>query len=259
MAERKKTILLVDDEKHLLVSLRDYLSYENFDVLTARSGEEALRTIEKTEPDLIVLDISMPGMGGVGFLKHISSSDGTPRHPVLVLTARGAMRDFFDSVAVDGFLEKPCEESELIRSIRRILARREQAAETGADAERRVLLAEDDPGLAARIETALRGAGYAVETVRSGPEILDRAPAFKPQAILVKEVLPRLNGGAAAALIEVMPSISMIPVILYDDTRDEASDAPWRGADNRCVRKTLATSSPDRLLKAVRETLGHAE
>ncbi len=256
MTEQKKTILLVDDEKHLLVSLRDYLSYENFEVLTARSGEDALRVLEKSEPNLIVLDISMPGMGGVGFLKHISSEDGIPRYPVLVLTARGAMRDFFDAVAVDGFLEKPCEEADLIRKIRKILANREQVRQDDSGGQRRILLAEDDVGIASRVGEVLAAEGYAVDTVRSGPEILDRAPGFKPHLILLKEILPKLNGSAVASLIDVMPSISMIPVILYDDTRADAADAPWRGSENKCVRKTLATSSPVLLAKAAKELLG---
>ena len=64
---RKEHILLVDDEKHLLVSLRDYLTFEHFTVTTAQSGEEALEVLERITPDLIVLDISMPGMGGMGF------------------------------------------------------------------------------------------------------------------------------------------------------------------------------------------------
>ena len=252
-AADRKTILLVDDEKHLLISLRDYLSYENFDVITARSGEEALRVLEKTRPDLIILDISMPGMGGVGFLKRISSADGVPQYPVLVLTARSAMKDFFSTVEVDGFLEKPCEESELIGKKRKIFGRRPGPGAEGPDVRKRVLLAEDDVGIDNRITEALTGAGYEVETVRSGPEVLDKATMLKPHVILMKEILPRLNGSATASLVEVMPSVSMIPVVIYDDTRAGSVDGSLRRTDVKCVKKVLGTSDAEALLRAVRE------
>ena len=70
------SVLLVDDDTSLLVTLSDFLKFEGYHVVTADSGEEALRRLEEIRPDLIILDMSMPGMGGVGFLKAISSSGG---------------------------------------------------------------------------------------------------------------------------------------------------------------------------------------
>lgn len=251
----KKRILLVDDEKHLLVSLKDYLTFEEYDVHTARSGEEALKALEKMTPDLIVLDISMPGMGGVGFLRRISNEQGIPRYPVLVLTARSAMREFFDTVEVDGFLEKPCEESDLLAKIRKIFARRSEPGAAREGGRQRILLAEDDASVANRLGEALRNAGFDVEVVRSGPEVLEKAALAKPNVIVMKEILPRLNGSAAASLIEVMPSISMIPVILYDETRAGGFEAGARRSDVKCVRRVLNTSDSADLVKAVREVL----
>ncbi len=120
----KTHIQLVDDDEHLLVTLGDFLASEGFEVTKARSGEQALEQLKKISPDLIVLDISMPGMGGIGFLKQITAASGETRYPVLVLTARSAMKDFFDTVDVDGFAPKPCDEAELLGKIREILGRR---------------------------------------------------------------------------------------------------------------------------------------
>ncbi len=249
------TILLVDDEKHLLTSLKDYLSFEHFTVLTARSGEEALKILEQTEPDLIILDISMPGMGGVGFLRRISNEQGVPRYPVLVLTARSAMREFFESVEVDGFLEKPCEESELLVKIRRILARRTGRPDAAEPGGQKILLAEDDAAVANRLTEAFTRAGYRVEVARSGPEALEKATTSKPHVIVLKEVLPRLNGGATASLLDVMPSLSMIPVILYDETRAGMPEGDGRRDDVKCIRRRLTTSDSEALLKAIRAVL----
>lgn len=252
---RKDRILLVDDEKHLVISLRDYLTFENFEVTTARSGEEALKKLEKAEPDLIILDISMPGMGGVGFLKRISSDEGKPRYPVLVHTARAAMAEFFDTVEVDGFIGKPSDETELVNKIREIIAKRRGGTEKKPErTKRKILIAEDDPRAAGILSKDMVDAGYEIEIVESGPEVLEKAAKDKPDVILMKEILPKLNGSAVASLIEVMPSINMVPVVLYDESRTGAPGAS-RHSDLKCVKRFLTGFDSMALLKAIKEVL----
>jgi DNA-binding response OmpR family regulator len=254
---RQDHILLVDDEKHLLISLRDYLMFEHFTVTTAQSGEEALAALERVTPDLIVLDISMPGMGGIGFLKRISSSAGKPRYPVLVLTARSMLADFFQDVSVDGFVAKPCEEAELTGMIRTILAKRRCETRRGQRAQRTILLAENEATTASRLKVALLSAGYAVDTVGSGPELLEKAATNKPDIILMNEILPYLNGNAVATLLDVMPSTSEIPIVIYDDTI-VGKDEPKRKYAIKNVWKSLRTSDTGSILKAVASTLAAA-
>ncbi len=251
--QRQDRILLVDDERHLLISLRDYLSSEKFEVVVAQSGEEALEHLEQVTPDLIVLDISMPGMGGLGFLKRISSPDGKTKYPVLVLTARSTMKEFFDTVEVDGFLAKPCDEAQLMRKIREILAGRSVMPEKQGRSRKKVLLAEDDGAISKHIIEALGRAGYDAEVVESGPEVLEKASVMKPDVILMKEILPRLNGSAVASLVEVMPSISRVPVVLYDESQAGREDLGGRYSSIKCVRKVLKTRASAALVKAVEE------
>jgi DNA-binding response OmpR family regulator len=247
---KKDTLLLVDDERHLLMALGDFLKYEDFNVVVAQSGEEALIQIENTTPDLIVLDISMPGMGGIGFLKAISSRDGKPKYPVLVLTARAAMKDFFDSIDVDGFIEKPCDEAELSRTIREILARRRADEKKRERVQAKILIAEDEETVAEEISTALKGAGYDVSIVQTGPEVLEKASADKPDAIIMKEILPRLNGSAVASLLDVMPTVNSTPVIIYDENRT-VEEGRAKVESINCVKSFLATCDPAELTKAV--------
>ena len=69
----KKRILLIDDDTSLLLTLSDFLIHEGYQVVTANSGEQGLKRLDEVDPDLIILDMNMPGMGGVGFLREISS------------------------------------------------------------------------------------------------------------------------------------------------------------------------------------------
>ncbi len=250
MTKLAQRILLIDDEPHLLISLADYLVSERFDVVTASSGEDALRKLEETPPDLIVLDISMPGMGGLGFLRQITSGEGKTLYPVLVLTARSMLENFFDSVAVAGFLTKPCDETKLVRTIRKILATHQKQPTRSPGQKLTVLLAEDEPLLAQAMTDVFIAAGYNVVNVENGPDVLDKAVTLTPDVVVMKDVLPRLNGSAVARLIDVMPSLSGLSVVLYGTKVEGVNPVVAK-----CVKQHLFTNQPKDLLKALQSVL----
>ena len=97
-----KKILMIDDDVNLVNVFRLVCEAKGYHFSAAYSAREGLQKIRDVEPDLIILDMSMPGMGGVGFLKEISSADGTPRHPVLVLTAHAQEEYRLEAVAPGG-------------------------------------------------------------------------------------------------------------------------------------------------------------
>lgn len=252
MDNTKKTILLIDDDTSLLVTLSDFLRFEGYDVTTADSGEQGLKRLETLEPDLIILDMSMPGMGGIGFLKEISVAD-KPKHPVLVLTARANMAEFFADVDVDGFVAKPCAPEDLLMEVGRILFLRsghdDQASDPGTPSK--VLLGEDDAMVAARIEKHLADAGWLVSLVEHGPEMIEQAILQRPDAILIKQILSKMNGDAVADMLQAMPNARSIPVVLYDDSGQVTADARPRG-----VTQVVLSSDPDALLAALRAVSG---
>ncbi len=252
MDNTKKTILLIDDDTSLLVTLSDFLRFEGYDVTTADSGEQGLKRLKTLEPDLIILDMSMPGMGGIGFLKEISVAD-KPKHPVLVLTARANMAEFFADVDVDGFVAKPCAPEDLLMEVGRILFLRsghdDQASDPGTPSK--VLLGEDDAMVAARIEKHLADAGWLVSLVEHGPEMIEQAILQRPDAILIKQILSKMNGDAVADMLQAMPNARSIPVVLYDDSGQVTADARPRG-----VTQVVLSSDPDALLAALRAVSG---
>lgn len=252
MDNTKKTILLIDDDTSLLVTLSDFLRFEGYDVTTADSGEQGLKRLKTLEPDLIILDMSMPGMGGIGFLKEISVAD-KPKHPVLVLTARANMAEFFADVDVDGFVAKPCAPEDLLMEVGRILFLRsghdDQASDPGTPSK--VLLGEDDAMVAARIEKHLADAGWLVSSVEHGPEMIEQAILQRPDAILIKQILSKMNGDAVADMLQAMPNARSIPVVLYDDSGQVTADARPRG-----VTQVVLSSDPGALLAALRAVSG---
>lgn len=120
---KHKTILVVDDENDLLEMIQSIFERAGFiNILTAASGREAVKIWKDRQPDMIVLDIMMPGMDGLSVLKEIRE---TSNIPVLLLTARGEAEDRvtgFESGA-DDYLVKPFHPKELLLRVQVILNR----------------------------------------------------------------------------------------------------------------------------------------
>ncbi len=258
MAEDKKkpTLLLVDDNKHLGITLADYLTYEGFEVVVARSGEEALKKLEKLDPDLIILDISMPGIGGIGFLNKLQKENETLPYPVLVFTARAAMQEFFDALNVAGFVAKPCSEQELLSKVNKVLADnpRQQLEEVEEPSRQRekLLLGENDVEVVKRLTKDLDLAGFDVQLCETGAELLETAAVTKPAAIVMKDILPGMNGRVVAPLVRAMPSTKHVPIILYDETRTFDEESRYGRRIPEGVSQYLTSNNTDDLLAAIR-------
>lgn len=120
---RKPKVLLVDDEPHVLEVLKKRFEFNQYEVLTAIDGEEGYAKIKAEKPDLIVLDILMPGMTGYEVLKKLrAGNDGTEKIPVIVITAKGAMRNFFPFSKRDAFMVKPFQPEALLEKAAELLA-----------------------------------------------------------------------------------------------------------------------------------------
>ena len=114
-----RTILVVDDEESIRFLYREELEEEGYKVITAADGEEALRKIGKEKPDLITLDIRMPGMDGIEVLHRIREID--KKIPVIMSTAYGEYRNDFNVWASDAYVIKTANLGERKETIRRLL------------------------------------------------------------------------------------------------------------------------------------------
>ncbi|GAB6126007.1 sigma-54-dependent transcriptional regulator [Humidesulfovibrio idahonensis] len=117
------TILMVDDDKNILQVLEARLSFAHYKTLTARSAEEAVEVLAQHPVDLVVSDVKMPGMGGVGLLHEILVQ--WPHIPVILLTAYGSIPDAVSTIrsgAAD-YLTKPFDGHQLLQKIATLLGR----------------------------------------------------------------------------------------------------------------------------------------
>lgn len=82
-------VLVVDDEPNILISLEFLMQQAGFDVITAEDGEQALAHVQQAPPDLILLDISLPGISGFDVLEQLRQQTTTAALPIIMLTAHG--------------------------------------------------------------------------------------------------------------------------------------------------------------------------
>ncbi|MFP4011993.1 MAG: response regulator [Spirochaetaceae bacterium] len=129
-----ETILVVDDETDILELITYNLETHGYTVVTVQSGEEALRRVGNTEPDLIVLDLMLPGQDGLSVCKALKADPATAAIPILMLTAKSEDSDVVRGLELgaDDYLTKPFSPKVLVARIRAILRRRSERGELGA-------------------------------------------------------------------------------------------------------------------------------
>ena len=117
----KKKILVVDDEVQMVEILRSRLEANGYSVIPAHDGLEALEKVKSEKPDMILLDILMPRMDGSQFLQRMKQEGLLGDVPVIVLTAKANMREFFLVQGVVDFIVKPFNSKHLLVEISRHL------------------------------------------------------------------------------------------------------------------------------------------
>lgn len=135
----KASILVVEDEEDILELVRFNLAREGYRVIGFSSGEEALRTLRNENaplPDLVILDLMLPGLDGLEVCRHLKNEDRTRHLPLVMLTAKGEEADIVAGLEMgaDDYIPKPFSPRVLLARVKAIL-RRSSRSTTGEEAE----------------------------------------------------------------------------------------------------------------------------
>lgn len=124
----KETILVVDDEEDILELVRFNLDREGYQVILAASGESCIDVAQQRRPDLIILDLMLPGIDGLEVAKRLKEGPTTADIPILMLTAKGEESDIVIGLELgaDDYVTKPFSPRVLVARIRAILRRKGQ-------------------------------------------------------------------------------------------------------------------------------------
>lgn len=193
-----KTILVVDDKASMRMLIRDYLVEESFKVITAENGEQALYTARREKPDLILLDIMMPKMGGYEFLSAYRKERDTP---IILLTAKLEESDkvLGLELGADDYVTKPFGMRELLARIRAVLRR------AGQDTKPAEILQEGEIMLDRSAHT-VRVKGTPIELTPSEFDLLATLMTSPGRVFSRLDLMERLQGTSfegAARTIDV--------------------------------------------------------
>jgi DNA-binding response OmpR family regulator len=118
--EKKQRVLVVDDHPRVLRFIEIDLKLRGFEVVTTTSGEEALELVKSKKPDIMLLDIIMPGLDGLGVLRQLRAFS---QLPVIAFSASHGNHDDALRLGADNFMTKPFDPDEMVRRIEALLNR----------------------------------------------------------------------------------------------------------------------------------------
>lgn len=115
-----RKVLLIEDEPNIAEAIRFLLIREGWQVETHGDGADAVQVIQQAQPDLVILDVMLPGKSGMDILRDLRELEDMQRLPVLMLTARGQSRDrqMAESAGVSRFMTKPFSNAEVLTAVR---------------------------------------------------------------------------------------------------------------------------------------------
>ena len=193
----KKNIFVVEDEEDILDLIRHHLTKEGFAVATATNGLEAVKAIQRKPPDLILLDLMLPGLDGLEVCRQLKKDSKTAGVPILMVTAKDEESDVVTGLELgaDDYIVKPFRMKELIARVRAAL-RRQRPAQLDKEAPVRAGGIEIHPG-----RHEVKVAGEAVEMTFSELRIL-HVLASRPGWVLTRDQIVDAVRGADYAVTD---------------------------------------------------------
>ena len=175
-AEAQKTILVVDDEAPIRELLRQSLEAEGYLVGEAADGMEAIARVKTEKPDLIILDVMMPAIGGFDVAAVMKNNPSTMDIPIIILSiVEDKERGY--RLGIDRYLTKPINTEALLQNIGLLLSQ--------GSSKKKVLLVDEDISSNHILADILQAKGYSVVEASSGPECIEKATSMQPDIIII--------------------------------------------------------------------------
>jgi signal transduction histidine kinase/CheY-like chemotaxis protein len=239
------TVLIVDDNADTVQLLADVLGSAGYHTATAFSGPDALRIAQEIKPDLITLDVMMPGLSGWQVLRKLKEEPETRAIPVVIVSVIDN-HPLAISLGANDAITKPLNSATLLKTLGRTLAQTRTNDPILVIDNR-----EDDREL---IASTLKHQGYQVECVTSGAQALTWLEHHVPSLIMLDLLMPGVSGFDILEAVRTNARLASVPVVVItakDLTHDERAMLRERYAS--LLQKGLA--GPDVLLHVVQEAL----
>ena len=263
-----KKILLVDDDKDLLYGMKIWLRANGFQVFFAADAMSAITMAKAHRPDLILMDIGLPGGDGYMTMTRLRSLMPLAHIPIIVMTARDAMVHEKKALAAgaEGFFQKPFDNRQLLTAIQKALAPKkaspahegEPFKKTPAEAQgKKILVIDDDQELLQGLRIRLRSYGYDVQLASDAILGVHLALKNRPDLIILDIGLPGGDGYLAMTRLRSHMPLAHVPIIII--TAADASihqDRALKSGADAFFQKPVDNQQ---FLASIRSALGEAK
>ena len=218
-----KSVLLVDDNPDNILILQKFLESEHFNILNASSGEEALEIANKNQPDLIALDVNMPGMNGFETCRRLKSNNATHNIPIIFITGKTERADIEEgfSAGCEEYITKPFKLVEVRNRIRThlLLNVQKDSKQLGQEQDTvaidgfKVLIVDDNPTNINILKDTLESLQLNISIALNGKKAVEITPQIQPDLILLDIMMPEMNGFEVCRQLKADPATQGIPII----------------------------------------------
>lgn len=180
LPELRKTILVVDDDAHIRELLRQELEAEDYIVKEAVDGIDAITKVKAEMPDLIILDVMMPGMSGFDVAAVLKNDPLTMTIPIVILSIIEDKERGY-RLGIDRYFTKPVDTEELLKEINILISR--------GPSRKKVLVIDEDVSTVKALKDVLETKGYSVTEAYNGKDGIEKAKLTEPDMIIVDALL----------------------------------------------------------------------
>lgn len=221
-------ILLVEDDPVQIEMIRKHLESCGYTMVIARNGQEGIKAAQVEKPDLILMDMIMPGMHGLEAVIKLKENPLTTTIPIIALTIMSSPKFIQECyrAGIIGYIKKPYDPKTLVENVERIVGKPERRVN-------KVLIIAGASRLATMIEMRLVRQGYQVDGFAGGKSALSHAEKEKPDIIILDMTLPPKHVATVFEAVEKSEKIKGIPLILlspHGSPEEMAKEVARRGA-----------------------------
>ena len=217
MTQPEGSILIVEDDPDIAHLIAHHLQKAGYQVRTTHTAEQALHELEYEIPDLITLDIELPGMQGDKLAERLHANHKTRDIPILILSV---LADDPGRMQFSAYiLAKPVDQEELLATVARLLQESHQES---------LLVIDDDADVRELLRSSLEKQGFKVQTAPDGENGITQAIEHHPSLILLDMHMPTMDGFAVLQALKETPETADIPVIAMTGSPELTTNARAR-------------------------------
>jgi CheY-like chemotaxis protein len=215
------SVMIVDDNEFELTQISKIIESQNIKPILASGGKECLKLLEVKNPDILILDLMMPGMDGFTVLEEIRKKKETQNLPVIIVTAKDLNKEEKSRLSgnVSALITKSQVNPEnLLREIKRIIMELERTKKIhiseNQDPTTRILLVEDNPEAIIQVKTVLEKEHYTVDVASGGRQALDYMKYNHPDGIILDLMMPDIDGFEVLEQLRATEKSKKTPVLI---------------------------------------------